>query len=200
MLTMKTLPSPVGELRLFARADELIGVYLDQHSPPPHGAQISNAPVLVCAASQLREYFAGERQVFDLPLGPVGTGFQRLVWRALGTIRFGETRTYGAIASAIGRPSASRAVGAANGRNPLSIIVPCHRVIGANGALTGYAGGIAAKRWLLAHEQRCSDRVLACPSCPPGRCSFCSEEDSRFSQGEACIVVATRPRLRTPPA
>ncbi len=112
--------------------------------------------MLVETARQLGEYFAGERRVFDLPLGPDGTGFQRLVWRALGTIPFGETRAYGTIAHAIGRPSASRAVGAANGKNPISIIVPCHRVIGASGALTGYAGGVAAKEWLLGHERRYS--------------------------------------------
>ena len=113
-------------------------------------------PVLASAAEQLAAYFAGELRVFDLPLGAEGTGFQRLVWRALDTIPFGETRTYGAIAHAIGRPSASRAVGAANGRNPISIIVPCHRVIGASGELTGYAGGVEMKQWLLAHERRYS--------------------------------------------
>ena len=113
-------------------------------------------PVLASAVEQLAAYFAGELRVFDLPLGAEGTGFQRLVWRALGTIPFGETRTYGAIAHAIGRPSASRAVGAANGRNPISIIVPCHRVIGASGELTGYAGGVEMKQWLLAHERRYS--------------------------------------------
>ena len=113
-------------------------------------------PVLASAVEQLAAYFAGELRVFDLPLGAEVTGFQRLVWRALGTIPFGETRTYGAIAHAIGRPSASRAVGAANGRNPISIIVPCHRVIGASGELTGYAGGVEMKQWLLAHERRYS--------------------------------------------
>lgn len=110
--------------------------------------------MLVEAADQLAAYFAGERQTFALPLGPEGTAFQRLVWRALETIPFGETATYGALATAIGRPAASRAVGTANGRNPLSIIVPCHRVIGASGQLTGYAGGLVAKQWLLAHERR----------------------------------------------
>ncbi len=163
MLTMKTLSSPVGVLRLFARGDELIGVYMDAQTPPPAEARDSDGPVLVATATQLLEYFAGEHQAFDLPLGPDGTGFQRLVWRALGTIPFGETRTYGAIAHAVGRPSASRAVGAANGKNPISIIVPCHRVIGASGALTGYAGGMAAKEWLLGHERRTAcPQVAAC--------------------------------------
>jgi methylated-DNA-[protein]-cysteine S-methyltransferase len=156
MLTTKTLSSPLGELRLFARGDELIGVHMTAQTPPLLEAQDSDAPVLVAAATQLEEYFAGERKVFDLPLGPEGTGFQRMVWRALEAIRFGETRSYGTIAQAIGRPSASRAVGAANGKNPLAIIVPCHRVIGATGALTGYAGGMAAKHWLLEHERRFS--------------------------------------------
>ncbi|MBL0212531.1 MAG: methylated-DNA--[protein]-cysteine S-methyltransferase [Myxococcales bacterium] len=153
MLRMKTMSSPVGTLRLFAREDALLGVYLDAQTPP-HTAATGDATVLVEAAEQLRAYFAGERQRFDLPLAPEGTAFQRLVWRALENIPFGQTRTYGVIAHALGRPAASRAVGAANGQNPLSIIVPCHRVIGASGALTGYAGGLVAKQWLLAHEQR----------------------------------------------
>jgi len=109
--------------------------------------------VLAAAAAQLTEYFAGERQQFDLALAGVGTNFQQLVWRALTTIPYGETWTYGELARAIGRPSASRAVGAANSKNPLGIIVPCHRVIGASGELTGYAGGVAAKQWLLEHER-----------------------------------------------
>lgn len=117
--------------------------------------------MLVETARQLAEYFAGERRAFDLPLAPEGTGFQQLVWRALTTIPFGETRTYGQQALLIKRPSASRAVGAANGKNPIGIIVPCHRVIGANGTLTGYAGGLAMKQWLLEHEGRHSVRMHA---------------------------------------
>jgi len=108
--------------------------------------------VLELAARQLGEYFAGERHAFDLPIAPRGTGFQERVWRALLAIPYGTTWSYGQLAHAIGRPSASRAVGTANGANPISIIVPCHRVIAASGALTGYAGGLAAKRWLLDHE------------------------------------------------
>ncbi len=111
------------------------------------------------AATQLREYFAGHRRTFDVPIAPIGTAFQLEVWRALTAIPFGETRSYGELARTLGRPSASRAVGAANGQNPLSIIVPCHRVIAASGALTGYAGGLDAKRWLLGHE-----RALATPA------------------------------------
>lgn len=102
--------------------------------------------------AQLREYFAGARRTFDLPLAPHGTAFQRRVWAALRTIPYGETRTYGELAAAIGNPSACRAVGMANHRNPIPIIIPCHRVIGANGTLTGYAGGLEIKRRLLALE------------------------------------------------
>ncbi len=101
---------------------------------------------------QLREYFAGARTGFDLPLAPVGTAWQQRVWRALRDIPFGETATYGAIAARLDRPTASRAVGAANGRNPIAIVVPCHRVIGSDRTLTGYAGGLHRKQWLLAHE------------------------------------------------
>jgi methylated-DNA-[protein]-cysteine S-methyltransferase len=151
-MNMITMPSPLGVLRLYAHADELIGVHLpDQPAPDAtHGA----SPVLSATALQLVEYFAGKRRTFDLPLGPRGTGFQSIVWRALTAIPFGETRSYGALARAIGRPAASRAVGAANGKNPIAIIVPCHRVIGSSGQLTGYAGGLAAKKWLLEHEAR----------------------------------------------
>ena len=108
--------------------------------------------MLVAAARQLAEYFAGRRRAFDLPLAPAGTPFQQQVWRQLLQIPFGSTCSYGALARAVGRPSASRAVGAANGRNPISIIIPCHRVIGSDGSLTGYGGGEPAKRWLLDHE------------------------------------------------
>ncbi len=104
------------------------------------------------ALAQLREYFAGARTQFSLPLAPHGTAFQRQVWEALRPIPHGMTTSYGAIAASIGRPTASRAVGAANGQNPIAIIVPCHRVVGSTGALTGYGGGMDRKRWLLDHE------------------------------------------------
>lgn len=104
------------------------------------------------AARQMREYFTGDRVTFDLPLAPHGSEFQRRVWAALLEIPPGETRSYGWVAERIGRPSASRAVGAANGQNPIVIVVPCHRVVGANGTLTGYGGGLDRKRWLLEHE------------------------------------------------
>lgn len=151
MFTTMTIGSPLGALRLYAEADELVGVYLPD-SEGPDGAE-QRSDVLVRTAAQLAEYFAGERRVFDLPLGPRGTGFQSKVWRALLRIPYGETCSYGDIARKIGRPAAVRAVGAANGRNPIPIIVPCHRVIGANGSLTGYGGGLPAKRWLLEHER-----------------------------------------------
>lgn len=106
------------------------------------------------AAEQLAAYFAGELTAFDLPLAPAGTEFQQKVWSQLRAIPYGETRTYGELATKLRRPTASRAVGAANGKNPLGIVVPCHRVIGASGDLTGYAGGLPMKKWLLAHEQR----------------------------------------------
>jgi methylated-DNA-[protein]-cysteine S-methyltransferase len=141
-------------------------VYLPDQSapfepPPLEGAIEQRTQLLDNVASQLAEYFAGKRREFDLPLGPRGSGFQERVWRALVAIPFGETRSYGELARAIGRPAASRAVGSANSKNPISIIVPCHRVIGANGTLTGYAGGMAAKRWLLDHESRYALRPRA---------------------------------------
>lgn len=104
------------------------------------------------ACNQLEEYFAGRRHDFDLPLAPTGTDFQKRVWQALAGIPFGETRSYGELAEQLGSRGGQRAVGAANGRNPISIIVPCHRVIGSDGTLTGYAGGIGRKQWLLAFE------------------------------------------------
>ncbi|MEI6136525.1 MAG: methylated-DNA--[protein]-cysteine S-methyltransferase [Chloroflexota bacterium] len=104
------------------------------------------------AVRQLREYFDGTRTIFDLPLAPEGTAWQQRVWMALREIPAGETVSYGTIAARLGRPTASRAVGAANGRNPIAIVVPCHRVIGSNHTLTGYAGGLRRKQWLLAHE------------------------------------------------
>jgi methylated-DNA-[protein]-cysteine S-methyltransferase len=104
------------------------------------------------ATEQLEQYFAGERTEFDLPLAPAGTEFQRAVWDALSEIPYGETRSYGQVAAAVGRPKAARAVGMANNRNPIAVIVPCHRVIGAGGALVGYASGLERKTWLLDHE------------------------------------------------
>ena len=117
-------------------------------------------PVLDAARRQLEEYFSGDRTEFDVPLDPVGTDFQRSAWTALRAIPFGETVSYGEQAEAMGDRDKARAVGAANGRNPISVIVPCHRVVGANGSLTGFAGGMEAKRFLLDHERRVAGTTL----------------------------------------
>ena len=155
------IASPLGKLLLVGEPSRdllaLRGVYFDgaPHSEAavPGGAR-EDVMAFAGVVEQLEAYFEGERTSFDIDLEPRGTEFQREVWRALSTIPYGETTTYAEIAAAIGKPSAVRAVGAANGRNPLSIIVPCHRVIGRDGTLTGYAGGIDNKRKLLALESR----------------------------------------------
>ncbi|MBF8748240.1 methylated-DNA--[protein]-cysteine S-methyltransferase [Pseudomonas putida] len=152
------MQSPVGMLTLVARGDCLAAVlWEDERENRVRLGDLyrdDGHPVLLQTARQLGEYFAGGRQRFDLPLDFAGTAFQRRVWAALLTIPFGETRSYSDIARQIGNPSAVRAVGAANGRNPISIIAPCHRVIGASGGLTGFAGGLPAKQYLLALEGR----------------------------------------------
>ena len=156
MLVMLETTSPLGPVQLLARGDALIAAHLctPEAKYPLPDAPRGTSPVLERAAAQLAEYFAGARVGFDVPLAAEGTAYQQRVWKLLTTIPFGETWSYGKLAKAMGAPNASRAVGAANGKNPLWIIVPCHRVIGADGSLTGYAGGISAKKWLLAHEQR----------------------------------------------
>ena len=124
---------------------------MEPHEPPAEAVRDDDA--LAPVATQLRDYFAGARTRFELPLSPHGTAFQQKVWLALREIPFGRTTTYGQIAVDLGHPTASRAVGLANGRNPIAVIVPCHRVIGANGSLTGFGGGLPRKRWLLDHER-----------------------------------------------
>jgi methylated-DNA-[protein]-cysteine S-methyltransferase len=151
-LSLMMFDAPFGRLALCARGDQLVCLNLPNH-PVPDG-RVEKTPVLAATAAQLREYFAGTRTTFDLPLAPEGTPFQKLVWDQLLEIPYGVTRSYGEVARAIGRPAASRAVGAANGKNPIAIIIPCHRVIGADGTLTGYGGGMPTKQWLLEHEQR----------------------------------------------
>jgi methylated-DNA-[protein]-cysteine S-methyltransferase len=144
-----TLSTPIGELLLTADPD---GALTAVHLPGRHRATAGwerDDALLEPARRQLTEYFAGERTEFDLPLRPHGAPFQLRVWEALIRIPYGETASYGEIAAELGAPTASRAVGAANGRNPIAIVVPCHRVIGANGSLTGYAGGLDQKRALL---------------------------------------------------
>jgi methylated-DNA-[protein]-cysteine S-methyltransferase len=161
----RTMPSPVGILTLAAERDvstgteSMIALLFERHAHGVDGSETWRPDrrtdgVLAEAARQLAEYFAGDRRTFDLPLAPRGTEFQLRVWRALRDIPFGETTSYGDLALRLGDPRATRAVGAANGRNPISIIVPCHRVIGADRSLTGFGGGIGRKRWLLEHEAR----------------------------------------------
>jgi methylated-DNA-[protein]-cysteine S-methyltransferase len=156
-----TTPSPIGELLLTGNGTALTGLYMQVHK---HGREISadwsrNEAAFKPARAQLAAYFAGELRRFELRVEMAGTAFQQRVWRALRDIPHGATESYGALANRIGAPKAARAVGLANGRNPISIIVPCHRVIGANGSLTGYGGGIERKQWLLAHELPADQRA-----------------------------------------
>jgi methylated-DNA-[protein]-cysteine S-methyltransferase len=159
--------SPVGPLTLVATDGVLAGLYMTEQRHRPPGevlgepAEDRDGQPFAAASRQLSEYFDGERTEFDLDLALDGTAFQRRVWTALRDIPYGQTISYGQLADRIGQPSASRAVGLANGKNPIGIIVPCHRVVGADGSLTGYGGGIDRKRFLLAHEQRVSGQTLA---------------------------------------
>jgi methylated-DNA-[protein]-cysteine S-methyltransferase len=150
------LESPVGTL-LIAGDDAIRRIEFPQKGKPsrpePHWKESMRGPIAE-AARQLREYFAGERNSFDLPLAPEGTPFQRSVWRRLQEIPYGETISYGELAKRVGNPKASRAVGAANGRNPVAIVIPCHRVIGADGTLTGFGGGLPTKEALLGLEKK----------------------------------------------
>jgi methylated-DNA-[protein]-cysteine S-methyltransferase len=156
MLFYKEMESPVGKLKLVASADALVAILWERERPNRIKLETLKCdpqqPILLETERQLKEYFAGTRKEFDLPLEPAGTEFQKKVWRALREIPFGQTRSYLDLAKSIGSAKAVRAVGAANGKNPLSILVPCHRVVGANGALTGFAGGLEVKAKLLAHE------------------------------------------------
>lgn len=156
-----TIPTPIGPLLLVGDSTGLLHVGLPEarHPLTCDPSWRHDAGAFVETRRQFDAYFAGERIEFDLPLAPRGTAFQRDVWTALCDIPYGETISYAELARRIGRPRAVRAVGLANGANPLSIILPCHRVIGANGSLTGYGGGLNAKRWLLDLEQRRSPSI-----------------------------------------
>ncbi len=149
------IDSPVGPLFLAADASGLRAIEFRDNRHPVRRREDwreGDSPILRQARAQLQEYFAGRRRTFELPLSPQGTPFQRSVWMALATIPYGQTLSYAGLAARLGRPSAMRAVGAANGRNPLPIVLPCHRVIGANGALTGFGGGLPTKQYLLKLE------------------------------------------------
>jgi methylated-DNA-[protein]-cysteine S-methyltransferase len=175
MIVCDTMASPVGELLLTAKDGMLTGIYFEQsrHGPGDASSWVHAAghagpevDVLSATRAQLSEYFAGERTTFTVPLAARGTPFQERVWGALRDIRFGETISYAELARRVESPKAVRAVGAANGRNPLPLIVPCHRVIGADGSLTGFGGGIERKQWLLQHEGALKAAAPALPFAP----------------------------------
>jgi O-6-methylguanine DNA methyltransferase len=150
--------TPIGAILVAGDGNSIVEIHFAGAKPKPEW--IRDDAALVGAASQLCAYFAGELCAFDLPLDARGTEFQKSVWRALRAIPYGETTTYSAIAAGIGRPNAVRAVGAANGANPIPIVIPCHRVIGSSGSMTGFGGGIDVKRQLLALEARVAGRTL----------------------------------------
>lgn len=158
-LARRTISSPVGPVTLVASSEGLVAVLLEgqmqgqRQNATFEALPTRDTPCLSLAAAELTEYFAGRRTTFTSPLAPQGTPFQRVVWAELRRIPFGERASYGAVAAKIGNPRAVRAVGGANARNPIAILVPCHRVIGSNDGLTGYAGGLETKAWLLAHER-----------------------------------------------
>ncbi len=147
------IDSPVGKLLLTCTDEGITALHMDSDGRKPPASAKRGHPLLDKAKVQLDEYFKGKRRDFDLPLAAQGTPFQRKVWQTLCSIPFAKTLSYGEVARKVGKPGASRAVGGANNRNPIGIIVPCHRVIGADGSLTGYGGGLDRKQWLLEHER-----------------------------------------------
>ena len=159
-ICVRTLKTPVGVLRVAASEHSVLSLELPRRRSEPalerwlrrHISPVAETPVLRAALAQLHEYFSRKRREFDVPVDPAGTDFQRHVWDAVAAIPFGETTSYGKIAAALGGPQLARAVGAAVGANPIPIIIPCHRVIGADDSLTGYGGGLRMKIWLLRHE------------------------------------------------
>jgi len=159
-MNYQDIESPIGRLRLIADGDLLVGIVFERGrdavraaARDEQGFENRSSPVLERTRRQLEEYFTGQRQTFDLPLDPRGTEFQRRVWQRLTSIAYGDTTTYGALARELGDPGASRAVGLANGSNPIPIVIPCHRVIGADGSLTGFGGGLPVKAALLDLER-----------------------------------------------
>ena len=154
MKTYTRMPSPIGELLLVGHGSALTGLYVADHHrcPAVPSDAVPRDEAFADVRAQLEEYFAGDRKEFNVEIDLVGSPFQVTVWNALLDVPYGATESYGSLASRIGRPGAARAVGAANGQNPISVIVPCHRVIGANGTLTGYGWGTERKSWLLEHE------------------------------------------------
>jgi methylated-DNA-[protein]-cysteine S-methyltransferase len=161
MIQYRTINSPIGVLTLAGQGQALTNLRMvDQTYEPSRTGWSPNPHAFNDAVDQLNAYFAGELTTFELELDLRGSAFQRRVWQALLTIPFGETRSYGGIAEQIGAPGAARAVGLANGHNPIAIVVPCHRVIGASGSLTGYGGGLDRKRSLLALERRHTSATL----------------------------------------
>jgi methylated-DNA-[protein]-cysteine S-methyltransferase len=156
------MDSPVGALVLSSNIHSIVSVQIESYSKnlmPLEPVDFPLPDCLISCKSQLREYFEGTRTRFDLPLAPSGTAFQQKVWVTLEQIPFGQTITYLDLARQLGDPKVIRAAGSANGKNPIAIIIPCHRVIGSNGGLVGYAGGMENKKWLLDHEQKCSGGV-----------------------------------------
>ena len=172
MLYSTTHATPVGELTLVASDAGLRAILWPRLSPARAGIQPRlhrnpDHPVLRQTAAQLDEYFAGSRTTFDIPLDLQGTRFQLAAWRSLAQVPFGTTTSYGRQAAALGIPTAARALGAANGANPVCIVLPCHRVIGADGSLTGFGGGLPVKQWLLDHEARVlASNILSTPQWP----------------------------------
>lgn len=160
-ISVRTLKTPVGALQVAASEDRLLSIEFPRRGRSEAAFERwlrdrllsrSDTPALRAALKQLREYFAGKRRVFDVPVDPTGTEFQQRVWKAIVALPFGETTSYGKIAAGLGGLQLARAVGAAVGANPIPIIIPCHRVIGADDSLTGYGGGLRMKVWLLRHE------------------------------------------------
>ena len=195
------IPSPLGQLMLAGTEGRLrmIGFPTGDKARGPELGWRRSDPLFADAARQIGEYFAGERRGFDLPLAPEATPFQAAVLAELRRIPYGETRSYGEIARQIGRPAASRAVGAANGRNPLPIVIPCHRVVGRDGALTGFGGGLAAKRYLLELERRNAfsiDYAASAVAAPSRPCQTDPRAVPQASRQFGAYAVAS---MRPPP-